>query len=154
MVYFVSGTVCSGKTTRLLSIYNRLSCGDGFYNIRHHTNNQYVGQDLIHISTGESIPFSRIRECIPYGWDETVCFDNYSFSKKGLVFAGGIVDGILRSHKVAFIDELGPLELKGQGLYSCFKKLYRANLDIYAVCRSSCVKPISELFEIKNFTIL
>lgn len=154
MVYFITGPVCSGKSTRLLGIYNSLNCGEGFYNIRSYINNQCIGQDLIQMSTGKSIPFSRISGYIPEDWDETECFHNYSFSKKGLDFAESIADSILKNHKVAFIDELGPLELKKQGLYSCFNILYRANLDIYTVCRNICVQPVLKLFGIEDYKVI
>lgn len=154
MVYFITGPICSGKPTCLLRIYNSLNCGDGFYNTRRYINNQYIGQDLIHLATGKSIPFSRIRGYTPVDWDETESFYEHSFSKRGLTFAKDIANGILKRHRVAFIDELGPLELKGRGLFICFKKLCKANLDIYTVCRSSCVKPVTVLFKIKEYFIL
>ncbi len=154
MVYIITGPVGSGKSTRLLSLYKSIKCGEGFYNIRRYINNQCIGQDLIQMSTGKSMPFSRIRGYIPEDWDETACLYDYSFSKRGLTFAENIAESVLKSHMVAFIDELGPLELKGLGLFSCYKKLCAAKLDIYTVCRNYCVQPVLELFEIEDYEVI
>jgi len=154
MIYFITGAIDSGKSTKLLSIYKALQKGDGFYNVRRYKQRKTIGQDIVHLSTAKSIPFSRIDGFIPKDWDESEHFMNYSFSKQGLDFTKDIVNQIItKKIKVAYIDELGSLELQKQGLYEYFKILVLQDIDIYAVCRTSCLKPVIDLFDILDYKI-
>lgn len=155
MVYFVTGSIGSGKSTRLLELYKSINSGDGFYNIRRYSNGKTIGQDIVRLSTGESIFFSRIDGVIPSNWDEEARFMNYSFSKEGLKFACNIIDEIIRNNlQAAFIDELGPLEINKEGLYNHFSKLLRKDTDIYVVCRDTCINGISDTFSITNHIMI
>ena len=80
---------------------------------------------------------------------------NYSFSERGLTFAAVIIDKILKNgHKTAFIDELGPLELSGRGLFHSYGKMLKCDIDIYTVCRDIYVRPVTELFAISEFRVI
>ena len=155
MIYFITGHIGCGKSTKLLSMYQSLSIGDGFYNIRRYNGNQTIGQDIVHVSTGNYIPFSRIDGFIPRHWHEAGRYRNYSFSKDGLAFTNKIIQQLLDTNEtIAYIDELGHLELKKEGLYHQFNALLQANFDIYVVCRNNCLNAIIDLYNISEFTII
>jgi len=154
MIYFITGEIGSGKSTKLSSIYKALQNGDGFYNVRRYQQTMTIGQDIVHLSTGKSMPFSRIDGFIPEDWDESEHFMNYSFSKQGLHFTKDIMNRIINKKiKIAYIDELGNLELQKQGLYHYFEILLLQDIDIYVVCRISCLKSVIELFHISDYKI-
>lgn len=154
MVHFITGPVGAGKSTKLLRIYESMHSGDEFYNVRCYKGGETIGQDIVHMQSGNRIPFSRVEDSIPENWDEEVRFMNYSFSKKGFEFAGNIINIIAQNNlQTAFIDELGPLEIQKEGLYVHFSRLLRRNIDLYVVCRDTCINKIIDLFSISNFTI-
>ena len=151
MVYFITGPICSGKSAKLMSLYESTRSGDGFRNIRRFAEGEMIGQDIIQLSTGKAVPFSRITGAIPEGWDEAAFYVKYSFSQSGLSFAGEIIETVIRDHAPrAFIDELGPLELRKKGLYQPFTKLMQTDIELYAVCRDDCVKDVIALFSISE----
>jgi len=153
MVNFITGRVNSGKSTKLYNIFLKEKNGDGFYNKRILQNGQDIGQDLIWMSTGLSVPFSRIINFLPDYWTEAVRYNNYSFSKQGLEFLNKIVEWILSYNNTAYIDEIGHLELEKKGLYYPLKKLLESGIIIYAVCRDCCLDKAIEIFNIKDFKI-
>ena len=149
MVHLITGPVGSGKSAELLKHYESTRTGDGFFNVRRYAEGEMIGQDIVRMSTGQAVPFSRVTGAIPDGWDEAAFYVKFSFSKSGLAFAGGIIESVIRDHAPrAFVDELGPLELQKKGLYRPFARLLQADIDIYAVCRDDCVRDIIGLFSI------
>ena len=154
MVYFITGGVRSGKSRRLLALYEKNGAGDGFRNLKVYKDNEYIGQDIVRLSTGESAPFSRRKGHFPEGWDGIYGFGEYSFSRSGLIFAEGIIDSILNDPAPAYIDELGPLELSGRGLCDGFTRLLGTGKDIYAVVRSRCLEDVISKFCITGYIAL
>jgi nucleoside-triphosphatase THEP1 len=151
----VTGEVNSGKTARLLSIYRKLGCGDGFINAKIYRGGRFVGQRIIRLSTGESAIFSTISEFIPPDWDEVYKFGNFSFSGKGQAFARNVVYSVIeRGIEPVFVDEIGPLELQKKGFYDIMSVLLGTKSEIYAVIRKSCVDSVLKEFDIKAYDII
>lgn len=151
MMYIITGPVNSGKSTRLLSIYNNTKNGDGFYLKKTFKGSLYTGQEIIRLSSGIKMPFSYLADFIPEYWDEACRYKNYSFSRAALKFAEDI---FAENFNPAFLDELGPIELAGEGFYDIFNNLLKTNKDIYAVVRYECLFDIINKFDIKNYCIL
>jgi len=114
-----------------------------------------IGQDIVQLSTGKAVPFSRIIGAVPEGWDEESRYVKYSFSHEGLSFARRIIEEAAQRHAPrVYIDELGPLELQRNGLYRSIVRLLQTDIDIVAVCRDACVKDIIALFSISEYKLL
>lgn len=150
MIHWITGDINQGKSTRLLAIYRDLQQGDGFYNRKIYRNDSVVGQEIVHLSTGESRLFSVRDGFAPPGWREECRYDVYSFSVEGLEFGREILAQACRNHvSPLFIDEIGPLELAGQGFRDIFVGLLRKEVEMYVVVRKSCLdRVIAELVEI------
>lgn len=150
-IYIITGKVNQGKTTKLLSIYNEIKKGDGFYNSKVYLNNSYAGQEIVRLSTSESRILTLKKEFIPRVWDEEYSYNVFSFSKNGISFAESIVNDILKKdiHPI-FIDEIGPLELQGKGFHDIFNTCLKTSADICVVIRESCVGEAIKKFNIAN----
>ncbi len=173
MVHIITGEINSGKTTKLLSIYNKIKnsdsfygnefCdnrfyGDGFYSDKVYMNKKYAGQMIKQLSTGKSKVLCLKREFVPEGWKEKDIYFDYSFSQEGLEFAENIVlDLIKKKSETVFIDEIGPLELKNKGFSQIFRLLLSElskNKEIYVVIRQSCVNSVVNSFDIENYNLI
>lgn len=154
MVYFITGEIQSGKSTYLLSLYQRNQSGDGFYNRRVYRDSIYIGQEMIRLSTGESCLFSVQINYKPRDWKEIYTFSNYSFSKAGIDFAEKILFEELENTDFFYIDEIGPLELLDKGLSQAFYQLLQTSKDIYAIVRNRCLCEVIHKFKIKEYCIL
>lgn len=151
MIYIITGPVNSGKSTYLLSLYNRSKIGDGFYLKKLFDGQTYIGQEIICLSTNISMPFSYLHNYIPTNWDEAYRYDKYSFSLSAFAYARNISDSYADPF---FLDELGPLEIQNKGLYDIFNKLLAANNDIYVVIRDNCLSDIINKFDLKNYMLV
>ena len=154
-LYIITGKVSQGKTTKLLSIYNDIKKGDGFYNSKIYLKDSYAGQEIVRLSSGESRLLALKRGFIPKVWDEEYSYNVFSFSKSGINFAEMIINDIIEKDiSPIFIDEIGPLELQEKGFYNIFKNCLKISTDIYVVIRESCVDEVVEKFSIRNFKII
>lgn len=154
MIYIITGDINSGKSTYLLSLFYKNNMGDGFYNRKLFADSSYIGQEVIHLSTGNTCPFSYRSDYIREGWDELFTYQDYSFSHSGLLFCRDIINNMLNNNQPAYIDEIGPLELQEQGLYDDFRRLLQTKKDIYVVIRNRCLSEVLYKFEIKQYIIL
>ena len=70
----------------------------------------------------------------------------YNFSEEAFDFATGILN-YARAGETVFLDEAGPLELKGKGYAGCIKKLLKMELsEFYVVVRKSCLRKFKNKF--------
>jgi nucleoside-triphosphatase THEP1 len=169
MIHLITGAVNQGKTTYLLGIYRALQSGDGFYNRKIYHGNSFAGQKIVHLATGENRLFS-LREGFipeqvrftsgrerftPEDWDEECRYDTFRFSRDGLNFGREIVRNALTHHREPiFIDEIGPLELAGQGFCEIFSVLVTTSMEVYVAVRKNCLLEVIHKFSIMKFQII
>lgn len=154
MITILTGAVNSGKTTRLMSLYKKEKQGDGIALPKIHVKGQYVGQDILRLSTGASVPFSRVLPHLPKGWDEGERYQNYSFSLGGITFGRAVLGEMIKSPvNPVFIDEIGPLELLGEGFYSVFYTLLSCQKDMVVTVRDSCLVGFLTKFELCDYRL-
>lgn len=154
MINIITGSVNSGKTKKLIDIFNTLEKGDGFFNRKIYIDDHYIGQRIIRISSRESRVWSN--RGIPIEkWQQAFYYETYSFSKEGLEFAENIITSLLSSDiEPIYIDEIGPLELQKKGFHELFKSCLSSRKEIYVVIRESCVKDVIEKYNIQNYKII
>lgn len=155
MVHIITGSINSGKTAKLLSIYNKLQAGDGFILSKVFVEGNYAGQQIVRLSTGKSMPFSFKRDYIPAYWDEKYCLDVYSFSDKGLKFAFETVKDIVSNNLFPiFIDEIGPLELTEKGFFQLLTQLLNRDCTMYIAVREFLLENVIDKFKIRQYDII
>lgn len=154
MINIITGRVNSGKTTRLIEVYNSTGNGDGFFNRKLYEDGKYIGQEIVRLSDGESRVWS-LKGRTPDDWLPEFTYGDYSFSGEGLQFAHMIIDSINKfSLEPVFIDEIGPLELQNKGFHDLFNLCLQSGREVYAVVRESCLKAVLEKYEIQDCKIL
>ena len=120
MILFVTGPLHSGKTTFIKHLIAQitdqgLTIG-GYRTPAVFKNGNRVGYNLEDLKTGRLYPFLRT-EGEP-GWQKVGA---YFFIPSGLEKAGSIINGC--ASDVCIIDEIGPLELAGRGLWPPISEL-------------------------------
>ncbi|HEX9059070.1 MAG TPA: nucleoside-triphosphatase [Clostridia bacterium] len=155
MVHIVTGSINSGKTTKLLSLYKELKRGDGFILPKIYIDGSFRGQQIIRLSNGTGKPFSFKMGYIPPLWDEKYSYDVYSFSMEGLDFAFDTIENIIdNSINPVFMDEIGPLELQEKGFYHPLAEVLSKSLSLYISVRETHLKSVIDKFRIENYEIL
>jgi nucleoside-triphosphatase THEP1 len=154
MIYIITGEINSGKSSYLRYLFHQNRTGDGFYNRKIFLDSTYIGQEMVHLSTGAICPFSYRLEHVPVPWDELFTYQDYSFSHNGFLFCRDIINHAVYNLEPFYIDEIGPLELQEKGLFLDFKELLQTKKDIYVVIRDRCLSDVLEKFKIDHYTIL
>ena len=135
MIYLLTGPVHSGKTTLLTQIIRSLrekgvEVG-GFLSVAIWNGDERTGYDLYDLTEEELIPF--IRASGESSWQK---IGPYFFVPDGLERAKNI---LLRTGgpDLLVVDEVGPLELSGQGLWPVLK-------DAISNCGKDCLLVVRE----------
>jgi len=137
MKIVLTGPVHSGKTSLLKKLIEAPELSrvtiDGYLSIAVFADREYVGYDLFSIQDGQTIPF--LRKTGRKNWPR---IGPYFFLPGGMQEASRI---ILKSaaRDWLIIDEIGPFELSGQGLWPALSTVINSpNLSLLCVVR----KPI------------
>jgi nucleoside-triphosphatase THEP1 len=155
MVYIITGVIDEGKTREIEAIYRQMKKGDGWVSRKVFLYEEFVGYEILRLSTNEKLPLAYKEEYLPPGWDEIYKIGPFSFSKQAFEFAGKIIDEIIdKNINPVFIDEIGPLELQGKGFCPGLEKILKTQKDVYIVVRSHCIEDVVNRFEIKNYEII
>lgn len=149
MIHILTGPVHSGKTTFLYhqtQIWKKKKLNlDGFLSMARWEGQEHQGYDLYDLKKEKTIPY--IRKTGETGWPN---IGAYYFIPSSLKEAQNI---ILRGKQsfLMVIDELGPLELKGQGLWlSLEKKISQNTCHFLLVVRESILNDVINKLNEKN----
>jgi nucleoside-triphosphatase THEP1 len=144
-IFILTGSIQTGKTTAL---------------VKWSTANENVFGILTPIVSGKRIfmnAFSKevfSMEAEPIETD-ILSIGKYSFSAKSFENANDILHAVQDKNCYCIVDEIGPLELKEQGLcYSIKKILSLKNPIKILVVRAGLVEKVIEFFNLQNATIL
>ncbi len=150
MVTFIVGSVNSGKTTKMAALH-REKGGDGVLCPKYMEGGIHRGYDLVHLATGETLPFARLSDAFPEDWDEAFTFGPYSFSGKAQGKAAKIIENAIETGiSPIFLDEIGPVELEGRGFAPLLRRLLANAQYTIVSARVFLLEQIIDFFEIKK----
>lgn len=155
MVHLLTGGVDSGKTSLLERVLNNIGPFreriDGFLNKKVYRNGALFGYDLLNLKTGTVSPFIRTTAA-----EEKGQVGRFYFVPEGLEKAVKIILGH-RLPDYLVVDEIGPLELSGRGLWPALsQQLRRSGFRGLIVLRSGLItafQPHLEGLEIRRFEV-
>jgi nucleoside-triphosphatase THEP1 len=155
LIFLLTGPCHSGKTSLLKRIVDSLiSHGvpiDGFLSFSVYHNDHIIGYDLFDLKKQLSLPF--IRKKGKEHWDQV---GSYYFVPLGLTYAKEIIRQS-EKNSLLIVDELGPHELKGKGLWPELRKVvFKSHKNLLLVVRKSLLDQYLDALgpkEIKIFDI-
>ena len=153
MIYILTGPVHSGKTGFLKGVVQNLQEGGckiaGFLSVSIWDGDVCTGYDLHDLSTRELYPFIRRA-----GGDTWQRIGDYFFIPETLERAQDILQKT-RDADLLVVDEVGPLELSGKGLWPALKDVIdRSSLNYLLVVRENILEDVLKMleeFDIKVF---
>ena len=149
MILILTGPIHSGKTSLLKKVAGRLKDLnvpiEGFLSESINKEGDTFGYDLYDLRNGQTIPFIRKQ-----GQKEWEKIGAYSFIPAGLERAKKIIMNHDSSYWL-FIDEIGPLELEGKGLWPVLRHSLRVpQQKIICVVREQILESFLQRIEIPD----
>ncbi len=155
MIHIVTGTINSGKTTKLLEIHETLNEGDGFVSLKHMRGAHPHSYEALRLSTGEKRNLI-IRDIYQPDHFESACeIGPYRFNKATIDYMEATFDQLIASGvEPLFLDEVGLLEMEGKCLHDVVTKLVGSGLDIYLSIRVELLDSFLDTFDVRNYEII
>jgi len=147
MIYVLSGPVHSGKTTFLKSIIDELKSTGipvcGYLSLSLWEDQSLTGYDLFNIESSEIHPFIRCN-----GRPEWERIGPFFFIPETLVLAKEVILKASNKGGLCMVDEIGPLELSGKGVWPAVEKALActsSHMDFLFVIREGLVDAFQEI---------
>ncbi|NLF29190.1 MAG: hypothetical protein GX592_14955 [Clostridiales bacterium] len=155
-VNIVTGEVNSGKTTRMRALFRRTIAADVILSEKIFDGGRFLGYRLVRLKSGEARTLALCEEAYLGQFAQACRLDRFVFSAEGLRFGIRTLERLCFNPAVGalFLDEVGPLELQGQGFAGVLPQLLRAEKELYITVRSSCLPEFLQKFEITEYRLI
>ncbi len=154
MVHIVTGKINDRKTTHMLALYERLG-GDGFVSLK------TMNKDVVHsytakrLSTGESRLLIVRDVFMPEGFDACDKIGPYHFAKDCVKWIESTLTSLVEKEvEPLFLDEVGILEMRGQGFAKTVKIMVDSGLDVYFTVRRHLLPDFLKQYDIIDYYII
>lgn len=151
-ITIICGGYDSGKTTRMINVFNNLKMGeaDGFACVKVlNAESQTLKYRLRRLTTGQEYDFIVAKNEYQFYFDEFFEFERFVFSTKTLRLAESVMEEAIRNPNIQslFLDEIGVLELQGQGFSMILRKMLQCDKDLFLCINQKNVDEIQEKFK-------
>nr|WP_321292180.1 nucleoside-triphosphatase [uncultured Trichococcus sp.] len=159
-VTIITGEMDAGKTTELVRRYHELPGGtaDGFASIKVFSEQgAFEGYDLKRLATGKTVPFIRLsKEDELRAQQDRFIFDRFTFLRGPLAAAEQAIRDSLSDPfiRTVLLDEIGPVELQGNGFCRALNNLLESDKDIYLCINRKNLDPVTKKFEIAAYQLI
>lgn len=155
VVNIISGKMNDGKTTRLIAAYEASGIGDGFALIKKMEGKIVHSYNARQLSSGEE-RLLIIRDCwLSDDFNERCRFGPYYFSDSTLNWIEDQIEQAIEKHKTPiYLDEIGKLEIMGEGYDAIFRVLLKSEIDIFVTIREDLVEMVLHHYQISTYNII
>jgi nucleoside-triphosphatase THEP1 len=152
-MYILTGPVHSGKTTLLQNTIPVLKEKnlriDGYLSEANWKNKEFIGYDLVDLKDFCYHPFIRQR-----GQKEWQRISSFYFLPETLDRAIRIIHRCKKNVDLCIVDEVGPLELKGNGVWPALKDVLKiSKQNLLLVVRKSILKDLMGKMQRDDFVV-
>ena len=165
MIKIITGKRNCGKTKYLQKYMEEIGPCDGLLSLKVFRDNQFMGYDLYHVSTGTISPFILCAKEHSMLCEGDRLLGDFVFLSSGIERGRRILNAALQGHKHVIIDEVAQLELRGHVFYEVVLQGVRwqqgegqgqdlPKWDLYLVVRQSLVDQVIDKFGIKSYRLL
>lgn len=153
MVSIVTGTINSGKTTRMKALHDRLG-GDGFVMEKTMDDDTVRSYHAHRLATGE-----RRLLVLREGYDdpdftEETRIGPYRFDANTLEWVEHTMRDLIRSGlRPLYLDEIGKLELRGEGFDAILDDLAKMDVPLYISVREDLISDVIRRYKFKQVTV-
>jgi len=154
MVYLVTGRINSGKTTKMMQLYDEFQ-GDGFVAAKAMDRSSVVKFEAVRLSTKESILLAMSK---PYFHGEfpIACeIGPYVFNLHAIEKIENDIQIMIKNHvNPLFLDEVGLLEITDRCFAPIILKMLQSRLDCYFSLREDLMMSFVDHFKIGEYQVI
>jgi nucleoside-triphosphatase THEP1 len=156
MVHIVTGEVNAGKTARMKELFRQTAAADGILSEKFFDKDVFCGYRLVHLQGGESMALA-VPEAAYHGQFAEACrLGPFVFSAEAFRFGRELLERLCADPAVGaiFLDEVGPLELRGQGFADALPAFLQSGKALYVTVRSNCLQAFLRKYEIAEYRLI
>ncbi len=156
MVYLISGGKNKGKTARLREMFRNAAGAAGFASVKVISGDKRTGFDIENLVTGERHTLARLKNLpAPEGLSAIGSHGAFVFYREGFEAADRIIgEAVDAGAKALFLDELGKLELQGEGLHGTIRRALDSGRDVYVTVRDINVEQAAAAFGMTGYEVV
>lgn len=162
MIRIITGPVDSGKTTRMLGLYQLAVPGTagGFVSRKLFRNEAFAGYEISRLADGESRILAVLADEESAGTAalprDSFLFGRFIFFNDAFRFGESIIEALQQEPGITdlYLDEIGLIELNGQGFAPLLDRLDKPRLNLNLCIRSDCLAAAVERFGLYPYTII
>lgn len=155
MVRIVTGSIHSGKSQRLLQLYDAEKKGDGFVAVKRIIEGKVAGYDAMRLKTREQFPLVIKEDYLEEPFVTECQIGPYCFSRLAMETIFDVFDELIKQRvEPLYFDEIGLLELEGKGFDLLVRKLLSSGLSLVLVIRRDFLDGFLKRYQVKEFLIV
>ena len=153
MVNLIVGKKNFGKTTRLRALFTETPEAAGFCSEKVHDCGRVKAYQLEDLKTKETRLLAKLLSLpIPEKWGQEIQHGPFRFSTESFSWAAELLEKARKDGaKAFFIDELGKMELEGNGHSELIRKALDSGMDLFITVRDSNVDDAVKTFGIEDY---
>ena len=148
MIKIISGHINTFKTTKLIETYDAQKKGDGFAALKYMKQNQVHYYNAINLKSKEQKLLSMHIDFFQNDFEICCQIGPYVFNQETVDWVTGHIEQMINQNiQPIYFDELGMLELAGQGFHHLFKKMLNSKLDLIIVIRTDLIQKMKDVYQ-------
>lgn len=151
MINVITGKINSGKTTKIIDVYDKSQQGDGFVSIKNMIGDKVHSYEIMQLSTREKRLLVLREDFLTDSWCESCKIGPYSFSKDTLDYIEKTMRNFIKNKiSPVYLDEIGPLELQNECFHKIFMELLDNNCELYITIRKDSLADIIRKYNLSS----
>lgn len=137
-------------------LFRQAPAADGILSEKLFDQGHFIGYRITHPRGGEAMELALLSKAYHGQFEEAGRLGPYVFSAEAFRFGTEILDRAIANPAVqaVFLDEAGPLELKGQGFAGVLPALLRSGRELYIAVRTGCLEEFLREFGIREYQLI
>ncbi|MFH1879816.1 MAG: nucleoside-triphosphatase [Bacillota bacterium] len=157
MLHIITGEVNAGKTTRMKELYRQQqNTADGLISEKVFEGGHFLGYRLVHLQGCESMELALLKYEYHGQFSEACKFGPFVFSEAAFRFGVDLLRRLCADASIdsVYLDEVGPLELKGQGFAAILPQLLHSGKNLVITVRKACLEDFLDKYKIEDYRLI
>ncbi|MCT4688395.1 nucleoside-triphosphatase [Vallitalea sp.] len=149
MVNVITGPINSGKTSRLIKLYECMQKGDGFVSIKNMDRDKVHSYEIMQLSNRKKQLFILREDYLTKDWCESCKIGPYSFSTPVLKHIESTIRELIECRVTPiYLDEIGLLELQNKCFHRILVELLNSKYEIYITVREDYLDDLIDKYNL------